>query len=268
MFSIGEFSLITRLSVKTLRYYHEEGLLVPDYIDNETGYRYYREQSFEKVIVITMFREMNFSITDIKDIFSLFTDDIEVMDSLLAQKNKIEGAIHRYRKIHTSLEQLIQQIRSNEMDLKNNNYDVEEKNLEDIIFAGIRYNGKYGDMGRFFTLVGKKVGRYIAGRPMALYYDGEYRENDADIEPGFPVLKSISDNEIACRVLPGGKALTIIHRGAYKTLGNSYRKILSCLEEKKLNMKLPTRELYLKGPGIIFKGKPDNYLTEIQIPVN
>jgi hypothetical protein len=41
MFTIGEFSKITGLSVKTLRFYHEEGLLVPTAIDDQSGYRYY-----------------------------------------------------------------------------------------------------------------------------------------------------------------------------------------------------------------------------------
>jgi DNA-binding transcriptional MerR regulator len=48
MFTIGEFSIITKLSVKTLRYYHEQGLLEPDYVDQETSYRYYRESSIDK----------------------------------------------------------------------------------------------------------------------------------------------------------------------------------------------------------------------------
>ena len=39
MFSIGEFSKITGLTVKTLRYYHEEGVLVPSHVDGQTGYR-------------------------------------------------------------------------------------------------------------------------------------------------------------------------------------------------------------------------------------
>ena len=41
VFSIGEFSKITGLTVKTLRFYHEQGLLHPTHVDSETGYRYY-----------------------------------------------------------------------------------------------------------------------------------------------------------------------------------------------------------------------------------
>jgi DNA-binding transcriptional MerR regulator len=40
MFSIGEFSKLTQLPVKTLRFFHEEGLLIPALVDPGTGYRY------------------------------------------------------------------------------------------------------------------------------------------------------------------------------------------------------------------------------------
>ena len=48
MFSIGEFSKITGLPVKTLRFYHEKRLLVPSCVDRETGYRYYDAANAEK----------------------------------------------------------------------------------------------------------------------------------------------------------------------------------------------------------------------------
>jgi effector-binding domain-containing protein len=50
-------------------------------------------------------------------------------------------------------------------------------------------------------------------------------------------------------------------------LGRSYAKILQQTEERKLKISLPTREVYVKGPGMIFKGNPKNYLTEIQLPL-
>jgi len=47
-------------------------------------------------------------------------------------------------------------------------------------------------------------------------------------------------------------------------LGRSYAKILKQADGR--NIALPTREIYIKGPGMIFKGNPRNYLTEIQLP--
>ena len=44
-------------------------------------------------------------------------------------------------------------------------------------------------------------------------------------------------------------------------MGRSYAKILQHANERKLNLALPTREVYIKGLGLIFKGNPKNYLT-------
>jgi len=52
LLSIGEFSKVTSLTIKTLRYYHELGLLPPAKIDEFAGYRYYSEQSFDRVHII------------------------------------------------------------------------------------------------------------------------------------------------------------------------------------------------------------------------
>ena len=51
-YSIGEFSKVTGLSVKTLRFYHEKGILVPSSVDDLSGYRFYDESKVEKARVI------------------------------------------------------------------------------------------------------------------------------------------------------------------------------------------------------------------------
>ena len=50
-------------------------------------------------------------------------------------------------------------------------------------------------------------------------------------------------------------------------MGKSYAKILHWVKERGYTILMPTREVYLKGPGMIFKGNPASYLTEIQIPI-
>jgi len=71
---------------------------------------------------------------------------------------------------------------------------------------------------------------------------------------------------VTVRTLPGGRGLALMHRGPYDQLGRSYAKILQQANERKPALALPTREVYVKGPGLIFKGNPKNYLTEIQLP--
>jgi effector-binding domain-containing protein len=127
--------------------------------------------------------------------------------------------------------------------------------------------GKYSDCGAIFSRLGKAMGRHICGKPLCLYYDGEYREGDADFEPCFPIRKEVTADGISIRTLPAGRYLTLLHRGPYDQLGRSYARILQQADERKQKTSLPTREVYVKGPGMIFKGNPRNYLTEIQLPL-
>jgi len=126
--------------------------------------------------------------------------------------------------------------------------------------------GRYSDCGAGFARLGKAIGRHICGKALCLYYDGEYREEDADFEPCFPICKEIAANGITVRTLPAGRCMTLVHRGPYEQMGRSYAKILQHAAQRKLKPGTPTREIYLKGPGMIFKGNPKNYLTEIQLP--
>ena len=52
MLGIGKFSKLSGLSNKTLIWYDQVGLLKPDYVNPDNGYRYYSEQSLDKVMFI------------------------------------------------------------------------------------------------------------------------------------------------------------------------------------------------------------------------
>ena len=70
MFSIGEFSKITRLPIKTLRYYHERRLLVPANVDVGSGYRYYNGANIERARIIVTLRGLEFSLEEIGNILA------------------------------------------------------------------------------------------------------------------------------------------------------------------------------------------------------
>ena len=154
------------------------------------------------------------------------------------------------------------------MTIENSTFEVEEKLLEAMLIAGVRMQGKYSDCGKGFAQIGKSFGRYISGKPLCLYYDDEYRPNDANFEACMPIRKDKKVEGISVRKLPAGRCVSLLHKGPYNELGRSYAKILEYVKAKEYEIVMPTREVYLKGPGIIFKGNPKNYLTEIQLPIN
>jgi DNA-binding transcriptional MerR regulator/effector-binding domain-containing protein len=266
-FSVGEFSKVTGLSVKTLRFYHEKGILMPSRVDESSGYRYYDESKIERARAIVWLREMEFSIEEIGEILTEADNEAGLFARLESQKERIARRMKREREILQALDGLIASERETQRLLETAGFKVEEKTLEPLLMAGYRMKGKYSECGKGFGLVSRAAGRYICGKPFCLYYDCEYRDDDADIETCFPIRKEVRADSISVRPLPGGPCLALMHKGPYPQLGRSYEKILRAVQQRKATVSLPTRELYLKGPGMIFKGNPKNYLTEIQLPL-
>ena len=66
MLKIGEFSKLSMLTVKTLRFYEKEGLLMPAQVDKWTGYRFYNTCQLQTAAEITALRQLDFSVEEIR----------------------------------------------------------------------------------------------------------------------------------------------------------------------------------------------------------
>jgi DNA-binding transcriptional MerR regulator len=265
--SIGDFSRITGLTVKALRFYHEQGVLTPSYVDEETGYRYYAESKVEAARVIGLLRQLDFTVADIAEILSSHDDDADILEYLQRQNAAVRDKMKHCQQIAAALDQIITQEKEVRTAMKNATFEVQESTVADMLIAGVRMKGKYGDCGKGFAQIGRTFGRHICGKPLLLHYDAEYKEDDADFEACMPIRKGTSTDKVSVRTLPGGRCVTLLHQGPYDDLGRSYAKILGYLQQKGWHAESPTREVYIKGPGMIFKGNPKKYLTEIQMLV-
>jgi DNA-binding transcriptional MerR regulator len=265
VFSIGDFSKITGLTVKTIRFYHEQGLLKPTCVDDETGYRYYDRAKIETARIISRLRSLDFSLEEIAGILASAEDDADLRAVMERQKNELERRIKRYRGMIRSLQEFLNQDEETRQIMAQATFQIEEKTLAALLVAGIRMKGRYADCGAGFARISRQFGRYIRGKPLLLHYDAEYREDDADFEACIPIGNGQPAAGISVHELPGGRCVSLLHKGPYDQLGGSYAKILGYIREKKLHVLMPTREVYLKGPGMILRGNPKNYLTEIQM---
>lgn len=270
MYSIGEFSKITGLTVKTLRFYHEQGILEPSYIDSGNGYRYYADSKIELARVIAALRGLEFSVSEIAEIVGNHDDDSGILQYLDAHQAKISQRMKSDQRILSQLNNIMKHEREATTKMKEACYSVEEKTVETVLVASLRMQGKYSDCGTGFGKIGKKFGRHICGKAMMLCHDTEYRANDANFEVAMPIRKepirkSKATDEITAYELPGGRCLSLIHLGPYDELSRSYEKIFKHAKENDYRYKSPTREVYHKGPGMIFRGNPKKYLTEIQL---
>lgn len=262
MYKISDFSKITKLTVKSLRYYDEEGILIPSFRNKENAYRYYSEADFEKARLIYLLRSLEFSIAEIKEVLNHCGSEADLAFFLEEKQNQIQERIHKEQ-------ELIHRIGLHKNPRKQEalkmEYQVVRKELTPILAASIRYMGSYQDVGDYIGKIYKEIKGNSAGAPFNLYYDSDYQEK-ADIELCVPVKKMISSNAVNVRRLPGEKVISTIHKGSYPALGMAYKTLLDYAQENHLTLKTPSRELYLKGPGMIFKGNENHYLTEVMIP--
>jgi DNA-binding transcriptional MerR regulator len=269
VFSIGEFSKITGLSMKAIHLYHEKGLLIPARIDAQTGYRYFDSRNVEQARAIRKCRELSFSLEEIKLVLSNFEDDALLLDVRESKRDEIRSQLVRLKGTARILDDLIASEREAKTMTENNTAAIEQKTVASVLVVAKRWRGRYQDSGSAFAELGKKMGRFISGKPMNLYYDAEYKDEDADIQTCFPLrTRPVRvPGDLLVQELPGGTFVSLVHRGPYAELGKSYERLFAYLHEKGLQAQLPSREIYLKGPGMIFRGNPKNYLTEIQVPI-
>jgi DNA-binding transcriptional MerR regulator/effector-binding domain-containing protein len=264
MFSIGQFSRITGLTIKTIRLYHEKELLIPKWVDATTGYRYFDDRNVDQARAISYLRELMFPLTDIKEILDGFSEDSDILSFLEKQQAMIQRKMAELNQAALSLDDIIQKEKEAQNMLEESSYSVSEKEIDESQVAGLRWKGRYADIGPIFGKLAKLAGRYIKGKPMNLYYDSEYKE-EADMETCYPVRDMKPSGDLLVHRLPAGRCVFLIHKGPYENLNRSYAKVMEYLQQKGYEAQTPIRELYLKGPGMIFRGNPKNYLTEIQI---
>jgi len=261
-YRIGDFALITRLSIKTLRYYHEEGILEPGRIDPDTGYRFYNDNLISRTQIIASLREWGFSIRDIKEILSECKDDSELVERVRKKRIEIGEKIAKLQKVENELTVLLEY--DKESKKMKNKSEVIIKEIEEIKMISITYNGKYGDCGKYIGMLYKIGGSKLAGYLFNRYEDEEYSD-EAKIEVCLPVKQKIEHDEVEYKILPPCRVISTIHTGPYDELGKVYQRLVDYRNQYSIETKGPYREIYLKGPGMIFKGNPRKYVTEVQM---
>ena len=92
MYKIGQFSILSKTTIKTLRYYEKEQLLLPHYID-EKGYRYYETTELLKLSKIISLRQIGLSIKEIREVLN--GEDLNKL--LKIRKENIEQELKNYK---------------------------------------------------------------------------------------------------------------------------------------------------------------------------
>ncbi len=265
MYSIGVFSKMAKVSVKTLRYYDEVGLLKPARVDNFTSYRYYETAQLTTMQKIIALKQAGLSISDIGAI-------LRGADALALLKAARTELAKREESLKTDIARLDLLIKNKgEIDM---NYQATIKEVPGYtVFYKQGVVEKYSDLGEFIVQAGEEVKAANPGlkciKPdycYVSYPDEEYKESNIQVEYAQAVEKAGKETAtIKFKEIAPTKVVSIYHKGPWSGLGDAYAFAMNWLKENNLTPTELFREVYIDG--IWNKDDEADYLTEIQIPV-
>lgn len=146
-------------------------------------------------------------------------------------------------------------------------YKIETKDIEPVTVASMRYKGHFTKASEQFPNVFKAVKGKASGAPFFCFYTADQDTGVCEMELCVPTNETPIGNGITLKDIPRVKALSITHIGPYDTLPAAYEVMQRYIQENGLTIQPPWREVYIKGPGMIIKGNPKKYITEILFPL-
>lgn len=260
MYSIGAFSKMNRVTVKTLHHYDKEGLLKPAYVDQVTGYRYYASTQISTLHQIMAMKQMGFSIAEMKE----------------SVENKDPAELIRLRKqeILAEITSLTNQLAQADYYLTQEQIpDIYIKSLPSVIVASMRMTiSSQQDLFTVFPTMGEKM--MTAGCKLdpieycfQMFHDPEYRDHNIDVELCEAVTKQLPDqNGLVFKELPEVPlAACLIHRGPYEKIRHAHAALHEWLAHNPYELYGPPREAAIDG--IWNKINTQDWLTEVQFPL-
>jgi effector-binding domain-containing protein len=268
MLRIGDFSKLSRVTVKTLRYYDEVNLLKPAGVDPFTGYRYYTFEQLPRLNRILALKDLGFSLEEIGQ-FLAEALTVEQMRGMLKLRQaeirqRVQDETDRLARVEARLRQIEQEEFMTQ-------YDVVIKQVEPLRVAALRgVVPTPPDQGQLWQeLEGFLVRQHVrpVGPCLSLYYDEEYKEKDWDIEVCEPIEGELPVAErVKVRQLAGAAMACVAHHGPLVTIGQAYEALIKWIGENGYHIVGPGREVYLLEARDGDQNDP-NTLTEIQFPV-
>lgn len=146
-------------------------------------------------------------------------------------------------------------------------YKIEIKDIEPVKVAYIRYKGPVNEASKVFPNVFKAIRGKAAGAPFFCYYKMNPETKTGEMDLCVPTMETPDTNGITTKEMPRIKAACVTHIGSYETIQMAYQAIEKFAKENNLMLQPPFREVYIKGPGMLIKGNPNKYITEILFPL-
>lgn len=269
MLKIGEFSKLSRVSIRMLRHYDEISLLMPDAVDEFTGYRYYSESQLLRAERIQMLKNMGFGLAMIGEILSSYKDAREMERFLLIKRKETESELEASRQRLQLLDSTISWLRK---DGNIMSYSVTLKTLPELYVASVRdIIPNYECEGQLWhTLMEETAPLNMQdGNPcytLSVYYDGEFKEQDVDVEVRKSVTGSYSDTEhVKFKTVPPIQMASATFKGPYEQISGVNAAVAQWICDNGYEMDGLSFNINHVSP--YETQNPEEYVTEVCYPV-
>ena len=262
LYKIGMFAAMNHITVKTLRFYEEQGLLMPALIHPETGYRYYTLSQMAVLHQITALKQAGFTLEEIAHIHTGADEEAVLL------KKKAE--------LLAKIADLTRQIAVVDGYLSKQKNDLSAPVLiktipeTTVAFMRIRLESydclfdRMPEMGKLMEKAGCECA--LPEYCFTAYPEAGYKDADilADICESVVAAKK-ETGDLRFKTLPEIQAACVFHKGSYRSFSESYETVLRYIEENGYEIAGEIRESYIDG--VWNKDDERQWLSEIQVPV-
>jgi DNA-binding transcriptional MerR regulator len=266
---IGEFARVGQVSIATLRYYDQCGLLKPNALDTDTGYRYYSLDQLARLNRILALKDLGFPLEQVARLLEedLSLDQLRVMFTL-----KQAQAQHMIDIGQARLTRIAARLRQIEQEGIMPAYEVLLKQVDPLLVASVRSIIPMGDdLGQHYaTIVAYLDQQHVHHSHAAmLLLHSRYEWYDdrmaIDVETAVPLPTALLGNEqISTRTLPGGLMASTVHIGDDLSIGQSYAALYRWVKDNGYQINDQPRLVRLQHSEHM---NPGQYVTEVQLPV-
>ncbi|WP_407384899.1 MerR family transcriptional regulator [Ruminococcus sp.] len=268
MLKIGEFSKLSRISVRMLRHYDEIDLLKPAEIDRFTDYRYYREDQLPTAGRITALKDMGFSLADIARILAVYDDRDQLEQFFSARQTELvnlsQDTAHKLMLLDAARKRLRKE--------KNMSYNVTIKTIPERYAATVQMTiPHYEDEGMVWGIMMEETGRMnLAEADPCLcavtFLDGEYKEENVEVMAWKTVKGSYPDTDhVKFSTLPEVTVASCTYKGSYTLITEVYTAVVEWLNANGYEPNGPMFNIYHVSPHET--QIPDEFVTEVCYPV-
>jgi len=268
MYYIGRVEKICNISKKTLRYYDKLGVLSPDEVVSENGYRYYSKNNLLSIPVIKYYKQSGFKLEEIKSLN--YGSEYSVIEESFSEKIKeleeAERCLNLKKKSIKDWHGLLKEAR---MVIDNNLCEVSTKYIEksEMLFLNQEFNSDYMEsiINIEFTNYIEKIGNAITG-PVIIQFDS-YEDK---IQGKCKNMKIIQKGLLKCdpekTIEFGGELVaSCYHIGCHYNINQTYKKIEEWI---KLHNYKHEKECYERYVVDYWTSKDmNNFVTEVMIRI-